>query len=570
MARPIPGAAAAAGLLLLAAGSAFPHGGQYRGPGGRTPNDPTAPGATPVSTNDWGAWWGANAWRYLNLRERLRQRDRISGDSATGGLGAAGTAEGTSTPAADEAFDPREWHERETLPAVTRALSDEDSEVRSAAAVALGKMGYARSLLDLRKALKDEVRDVRDGAILGLGMLGEPFASDDLGAILHDPKEDDRSRSFAAIGLGFLSSPEAAEALLAFLDPAADAARQGGIGRTNHTEASAITGLGLSGHRPASAGLRRDYASDKRYEPQVRSFAAVALARLGDRDALPLLLQGLEHTREPMRQSAALALGPLGRPADDAVVQALARRIWEDRDLNTRQFAIMSLGKIGGEAAREAVRKVLAKGSPIDRPWAALSCAIAGDRESTPAIRALFLGEKHPASKAGYALALGLLGDAESAPEMLRLGAAQGDSGLRTFCLMALGICGPPSAAKEVRAIFETDNDPCIQTAAATCLGLLRDPGAVPLLERTVLEGKNAYLRSSACRILGNIGSPTSSKVLVSVLANKRDNSVVRMAATAALGNLADPRLVPLIAEVAIDANYVSAVDPLIEISSIL
>ena len=54
------------------------------------------------------------------------------------------------------------------------------------------------------------------------------------------------------------------------------------------------------------------------------------------------------------------------------------------------------------------------------------------------------------------------------------------------------------------------------------------------------------------------------------MVADKRDNSIVRMAATAALGNLADPRLVPLLAEVAIDGNYQSAVDPLIEISSIL
>jgi HEAT repeat protein len=561
---------AAAATLFLLAGPVFAHGGQYRGPGGRSPNDPTAPGSAPVSTNDWGAWWSANAWRYLNLRERLRYRDRDPGVSASGGLGQAGTAEGTSTPVSDEAFDPREWHEKESLPAVTRALGDEDSEVRSAAAVALGKMAYARSLLDLRKALRDEVRDVRDGALLGLGMLGEPFAADDLRAVLLDPRADDRSRSFAAIALGFLRNPEAAETLVAFLDPGIDATRVGGIGRSNHTEASALTGLGLSGHLPAAGGIRKDYAGDKRYEPQVRAFAAVALARLGDREALPLILQGLEHAREPMRQSAALALGPLGRPGDAAVIQALARRVWEDKDLNTRQFALMSLARIGGEPAREAVRKVLAKGARIDLPWAALACAVGGDRESAPALRKLFLEEKIPSQKAAFALALGLLGDRELAPEFLRLGVNQGDSSGRIFALLALGLCGPPSAAREVRDLFLRENDPGVKTAAATCLGLLQDPEAIPLLERTVAEGENAYLRSSACRILGNIGSPSSSRVLAAVIADKKENSVVRMAATAALGNLADPRLIPLIAEVAIDGNYTAAVDPIIEISSIL
>jgi len=567
--RPAAGIGAAA-LVLIAASDALAHGGQYRGPGGRTPNDPTAPGSGPASTNDWEAWWAANAWRYLNLRERLRQRDRDPGETVTSGLGQHGSVPGGAGPAADEPFDVRAFHEKETLPAVTKALGDEDAEVRSAAAVALGKMGYARSLLDLRKALRDEVRDVRDGAVLGLGMLGEPFAADDLQDLLLDPKQDDRTRSFAAVGLGFLGDGAGAEALAAFLDPGADAGRAGGIGRSNHTEASALTGLGLSGHLPAAEGIRKGYASDKRWEPQVRAFAAVALARLHDREAIPILLQGLEHPREPMRQAAAIALGPLGRPEDDAVVQALARRLWEDKDLSTRQFALMSLARIGGPSAREAIRKVLAKGSRIDLPWAAMACAVGGDHESMPAIRALFRKETQPSQKAGFALALGLLGDRESAPDFLRLALDPGEASLRVYCLISLGLCGPPSTGREVRALFDRDNDPGIKTAAATCLGLLKDPGAVPLLEKTVQEGENAFLRSSACRILGNIGNPSSSRVLAAVVADKKDNSIVRMAATAALGNLADPRLVPLLAEVAMDGNYQSSVDPLIEISSIL
>jgi HEAT repeat protein len=58
--------------------------------------------------------------------------------------------------------------------------------------------------------------------------------------------------------------------------------------------------------------------------------------------------------------------------------------------------------------------------------------------------------------------------------------------------------------------------------------------------------------------------------VLAAIVKDKRDNSVVRMTATAGLGNLADPRLVPLLAEVTMDGNYGSSVDPLIEIASIM
>ena len=556
-------------VMIACAAPALAHGGQYRGPGGRVPNDPTVPGTGATPTGSWEAWWSANAWRYVNLRERLRQRDRASGETVDGGIGTSVPTPGAA-PSGDDSFDPRKFHADETLPVVLAALTDEDAEVRSAAAVALGKMGFLRALPDLRAALKDEVRDVRDGAVLALGMLGDPFAADDLRPLLLDPRQDDRTRSFAAIGLGFLRVPEGTESLLAFLDPATDATRQGGIGRSNHTEASAITGVGLSGHAPAAAGLRRDYASEKRYEPQVRAFAAIALARLADRESIPLLLQGLEHPREPMRQAAAIALGPLGKPADAAVIQGLARRIYEDKDLSTRQFALMSLARIGGDDARAVVRKVLAKGTKIEVPWAALACAVGGDREMIPTLRKMFMEERTPSPKGAFALALGLLGDRESCAEFLRLGADQGDSSVRTHVLIALGLAGAPSVAPDVRAIVAKEIDPGVKMAAATCLGLLQDPEAVPLLEKLVKEGENVFVRSSACRILGHIGAPRSTAVLASIVKDKRDNSVVRMTATAGLGNLADPRLVPLLAEVTMDGNYGSSVDPLVEIASIM
>ena len=559
-----------AGLAVLViaglAAPAFAHGGQYRGPGGKTPTDPTGPVAPPTSSADWEAWWATNAWRYIKLRERVRARDS-GGETAGSGLG---TVAGPSLPAAADPFDRRRLYEREVLPVVTELLKDADSEVRSAAAVALGKMGYARSLLDLRKATFDDVRDVRDGAVLALGMLQDTLALPELHEILLDPAQQERTRSFAAVGIGLVGGPEAADLLEGFLDPSADAARVGGIHRTAYTEASAITGLGLAKQPASIPGLRRDYASGTRYEPAVRAFASIALARLGDRESLPFLLQGIEHAREPVRQSAAIALGVLGRPGDEAVVRALARMSLEEKDINGRQFAFMSLSRIGGEEARAAVRRVLEKGPKIDRPLAALAVALGKDAEWTPVLRRLFLEEKQPDQKGGYVLALGLAGDREALPEIRRLALSAGDRGLRGFCLLALGLLDDRSSAPEVRALGEKENDVGIKMAAATCLGLLQDPGAVPLLESMAKSGDNAYVRSSACRLLGEVGNPRSWSVLAAIAKDGKDNSVVRMAATAGLGNLADRSDVPLLSTVGFDGNYASIVDPLIEIASIM
>ncbi len=562
---------AAAVVAFACAGTpAFAHGGQYRGPGGRVPNDPTpgTGGSGGTSTTDWEAWWAANAWRYLNLRERLRTRDRGGDGSVTsGGLGSPGGAVPTARP--EDTLDPRKVFEAQVLPVVTAALQDEDAEVRSAATIALGKMGFPRSLLDLRKAVKDPVRDVRDGAVLALGMLGEPFAGDDLRDILLDPREPDRTRSFAAVGLGLLGGEDGGATLLAFLDPAADGRREGGIQRTSLTEASALTGLGMSRHAAAAPAIRRDYDSATRFEPAVRSFGAVALARLGDRGAIPSLLQALEHNRDPMRQSAALALGILGNASDEAVVETLARKLYDEKDINTRQFCLMSLSRIGGEKARAAVRRYLEKGARIDLPLAALAAALGKDPAALPTVRRMFEEEKQPSVKAGYALALGLYGDLESAETMRKLALAGGDSGIRGACLTALGLMNDTASAAPVRALVDTENDPGMRLAAATCLGLLQDRGVVDVLESMAKDGGNALVRSGACRLLGQVGAPRSAKVLIAIVKDVRDNSIVRMGATAALGNLCDRALIPVLAQIGIDSNYASSVDPLIEIATI-
>ena len=552
------------------AAPAFAHGGQYRGPGGRVPNDPTpgTGGGGPTPTTDWEAWWSANAWRYLNLRERLRQRDRGgSGMVSSGGLGSPSGAAPMERPA--EVLDPRKNFEDEVLPVVIAALQDEDAEVRSAATIALGKMGFARSLLDLRKAVRDPVRDVRDGAVLALGMLGEPFAAEDLRGVLLDVKEQDRTRSFAAVGLGLLGGEEPGRALLDFLDPAADAKVVGGLRRSPLTEASALTGLGMAGFAAAAPSIRKDYDSATRFDPAVRAFGAIALARLADRGAIPSLLQGLDHARDPMRQSAAIALGLLAKPEDAAVIETLAKRLHEEKDVNTRQFCLMSLSRIGGDPAKAAIRKYLEKGPRIDLPLAALAAALGKDREALPAVRKMFEAERQPSVKSGYAIALGLYGDLESAETMRKLALAQGESELRVACMTALGLMNDGASAAPVRALIDTENDPAIRLGAATCLGLLQDRAVVEVLESLAKDGGNALLRSGACRLLGHVGAPRSSKLLIAIVKDPKDNSIVRMAATAALGNLCDRALIPQLAQIGIDSNYASSVDPLIEIATI-
>ena len=156
-------AVAAAGI---AATPASAHGGSYRPPGGSPGGglppdalpDPRVPEPTPPdrgTMTPWERWWDANRFRFLDLRSRIRMRDAR-------GAATSLTAEDRSPLDGPQRTPPtlRAQAEREALPVVTAALSDQDSEVRSAAALALGKMGFPRSLVDLTRATRDASRDV--------------------------------------------------------------------------------------------------------------------------------------------------------------------------------------------------------------------------------------------------------------------------------------------------------------------------------------------------------------------------------------------------------------------------
>ncbi len=559
--------AAAAGLLVLAAAPASAHGGSYRGPGGRSPGDPTAPTRPSSSPTTWETWWTANAWEYLNLKERLRSRD-AGATSSGGGVGETAGGESGNVPVAGR--DPRAVHHAEILPVLLAALEDSDSEVRSAATIALGKLGFPRSLPALLRARRDSVRDVRDGAVLGVGMLRDPLAVEPLMETLFDPAEPERTRSFAAVSLGLIGGPEAATALLDFLAPEADAERVGGIRRTAYSEASAILALGMTGFAPAVSGLRRDYASEHRYEPSVRSCVALALARLGDRESIPFLLQGLDHQREPMRQSAAIALGLLGKPGDAALLAALTQAAMADRDMNTRQFAVMALARVGGTEGIAALRRLLDRGQRTEVPFVALALGIAGDRESLPALRKLFADARNPDVQGALALSLGLLHDGESAETLRRLALAPGNRVVRGHCLTALGIMDDRASAPPVRKFLAEETDPGLRLAGAVCLGLLRDPSALGVIRDIAAAGDTVVERANACRLLGWIGDLSCARILIGFVTDANENSVVRMTATAALGTLADRSDVPLLSRVGMNGNYALFLDPIQEISSLM
>ena len=101
------------------------------------------------------------------------------------------------------------------VPYLIRALGDEHAGVRTAAVLALEKLGDARAVHPLIAALKDESSRVRSYAADALGTLGDARAFEPLVAALKD--EDEDVRPWAARGLGKLGDARAVEPLIAAL-----------------------------------------------------------------------------------------------------------------------------------------------------------------------------------------------------------------------------------------------------------------------------------------------------------------------------------------------------------------
>lgn len=566
-------------VLLLASGSALAHGGSYQPPGptGGLPPDseilhPRVPVPTPPDPGDltpWERWWEANADRYLHLRKRLRERDGPRSRASDGG----------DAPAGDGGPTAREFAEKEVLPVVTGALRDEDAEVRSAAAVALGKMGFARSLMDLQRSLRDPVRDVRESALLALGMLGDSLAAEQLLPILLDSRGEERERGFAALGLGIIGGEAGGEALLAYLDPATDARRVGGVRRRPETEACVLASLGFSRHGPARAVLSSVAFGGRMPDGSkaggtVRCFALAGIGRLGDAglppppgpgDADPAaaarlpdrlaLVNLLRDDAEPLRQGAALALGMLGRPDDAIVIAALSRAAVDDRDFNVRSHAAMALARIGGASAVQGIRRRLEKPARMDMPFTALALGVAGDRESAGEVLKWFRDGRDPSDRGAFAMALALLRHAEAAPEIRALAFSKAQRDARRYAMLALGVLRDEASSAPLLEVVTTDWDPYLKNAAGTALALLGDREAVGRVAAVAQGATSILARGHACRILGRIGNRESARLLAKFARDPKETGFLRMFAVTGLGILAERGDIPVLSAAGADID---------------
>lgn len=233
------------------------------------------------------------------------------------------------------------------LTALGRAVDDPHPSVRYAALLSLGELAAAESVDALVAHLSDEEALCREAAAIALGQLGDAGGArawDALAASLTSEAPELRFQAIAS--LAEIDAARAAPLVVALVDDPDAKVR-----------AQALAALGDA----ADASYVDRVARRLDDEDEVRHEAALALARLGDRRALPLLVAALGRRERAL--DAATALAALGVADDLAARAALAQevtRFFGDALVKVR--AAEALARAGDERGLAHLRKAARAG----------------------------------------------------------------------------------------------------------------------------------------------------------------------------------------------------------------
>jgi len=523
----------------------------------------------------WEFWWAYNREPFLELKSKINQTGE-STESLDYLLGKADkdNVQDTTRPTSSIVRDT-------VVPALVEALSDSFFDVRAAAVIALGKVGEKSEIPALMKLLKDENKQVRESTCLALGILGDPEPIPQLVSIMNNSIEGkrlmgrteilDRTRAFAAIALGLIgmNDGEGSEAVVEPLLKAI-ATRES----AKDVPVCALTALGIMKAETAVPRIL-DVAKDTGADELFRAHAVIALGKIGDKQVIPAI-QALTRDKDlQVRRSAIVALGKLADSEDKQSIALLKAEVERGREPQSKNWALISLGQIGGDEAKKTLLRALAGEQKSTQAFAALAVAILSRNEGSSAdnskyVYDVFKDTKGDSARAGMAIALGLMKHKEAKDDLVDLMSGKGDPDLRGYCAVALGLMEARDTMPAIKKVLSSRVDPDFQRSAATALGLMGDKEVVGLLTDVLKTAKTEYEISASALALGFIGDVSAVDPLISAIKDK--NNVVDLAranATTALGIVGEDRHLPVLHVVAVDNNYRALVDSLNELLSI-
>ncbi len=579
---------------------------------------------------DWSSWWEFNKDPYLRLKDKIFKGADVTGNSGILRF-LKGYKESTAT------LGPSEDALRTlVIPALKKALREtKQRDIVSSCLIALAKIGRDKDLDGVfRPWLASRDQEISETAVLSYGIAGLAKFVPDLIEIVRDtPKGrkllgrsggvNFRKRAFAAYALGLIAYSHKDIALKRKVFEGAKAILEKSKFANRDIPVSAIMAIRLlnpdlsdpQGLQLAAEASRclLDYMKDENNYFQMRAHAPTAISRLLGRDkskpgeksgagasdalavtpqakaeairkeAIDLMKKYLKRHKENsmILQSCVLALGEMGNPADQSLIELLEKTSKGklSRDLQVRFFANIALGYLGSAGAREAIDflalRLQKRGRKKDKPWVALGLGVSQAEllmRGKPATRGVgdvlvnaFRKTRNPKWRGAMAVALGLAQVSTAGLEVQRAMDGSHVPEFEGYCAVSLGLMKYKDATEDLRNLLERSVSlPILLKQAAIGLGLMGEKSVVDTLLRALREGpQNLAAQSALAMGLGFVGDRRAVPPLVDMLFDKSLTRTTRAFAAVALGIVGDKEDLPWNSKIAFGLNYRASVETL-------
>ncbi|MGE0141868.1 MAG: hypothetical protein AB7I19_01500 [Planctomycetota bacterium] len=614
-------------------GTPGPTGPGTGGPGGAGPaGGPTTGGVSVEPDLDqWEFWWEFNKDPFIKLREAIQKGGVVSeSDEFYLGTGTQRVAEDTQKPTDAQKLD--------VLQKLHKALESTDqNDIVSSCMVGMAKIGMNTDQINIldafKKRLTDGNQEIRETAAVAMGISQMTEAVPMLSELAKDSEAgrklctrdtvDPRTRSFAIYGLGLIGYATADHAIKNTIFATLKDLLENDKSPERDIRVAAINAVALLRPNHASEdgkkllfgaldALDAYWAQDLGPSHQlVQSHVPPAIAKLfegadltdeelGKRlDAYKkswlLEMQGkskLKRTQNDMERSVIVALGRTGLPVDgdkddpklDAeILKELDKKSAEGSDSQSRYFAMMAMGQMGGAEARTKLLKILREGKKaLERPWAAISLGVMAHFQMEEAklnaqvdqlvgkeLMRQFDEAKTPSTIAAMAIGLGLVKYSDAGPTLIQLlDKYKNQDELAGYLCIGMALMGYKDSIDEIQDVVRTSTRRGERLRqAAIALGKLGDKDAATTLITMLTEDESGapdLARMSAiASALGFIGDRRSIDPLVKLLFDTKLTNLSRAFAAVALGGIADKELLPWNSKIAVNMNYRASVETL-------
>lgn len=417
--------------------------------------------------------------------------------------------------------------------AVERALARllGEASVRSAVIEAIVRRDVSAGILDvLVEQLRADDSDVRLAAIVALGRLGDRRAAPTLAGML----EKHRSEAVAAAtALARIGDPASFEALLPLLSHDDAALRQAAIGALNSL-----------GHPEMAPRIARLLGSP---DARVRESAVRIAGYFGYADCVDTLIERCADPDESVRRAAVEHLPFL----DDGRVAAELDRALNDPAPRVRAAAAQALAYAPPAEARGPLLRATGDGDAWVRYYAVRSLGERRDRSVLARLSELAGSDPAMHVRIASLEASGALADPSALDLLLRY-ADDSQTDLAAAALRGLGRVGDDRAVAALKNALRSP-DPARRLAAVTGLRASATTDAIEALGWTAGADSEDAVAAAAVEALGAVAARNGEPALhaISALVALTADAARRSAAVAALSRLPVSRVTTIAAGLA-------------------